>query len=143
MFVDIIKFICSRAELVHEMQSVQFYRVLHWFIPGGCQVYILVDQMTFKYGVKKYSCLRFKVSFFRQTTLCKRVIESRRFANTQFRHLHMCMYPRILPEHFDIILLRKARIRLPTQTHSNSSRTKSLASPLSRVYSSHLLQQIS
>jgi len=88
-------------------------------------------------------CLRYKVSFFRQTTLCKWVNEFRRFDNTQFRHLQMWIYPRIIPEHFDMILLRKARIRLPIQTDSYCRRTESLVSPLSRDYSPNILQQIS
>jgi len=65
-----------------------------------------------------------------------------------FRHqavssLQIWIYPRIIPEHFDIILLRKARIRLPIQTESYCRRTESLVTPLSRKYSSNILQQIS
>jgi hypothetical protein len=46
MFVDIIKFVDSHAELVHKMRRLKFYRCLQWFISGGCQVYVLVTNMT-------------------------------------------------------------------------------------------------
>jgi len=32
MFVDIVKFVCSRAELVHNMWRLQIYRFLQWII---------------------------------------------------------------------------------------------------------------
>jgi hypothetical protein len=34
MFVDIVKFVCSSAKLVHNMRRLQFYMVLQWIISG-------------------------------------------------------------------------------------------------------------
>jgi len=49
---DVIKFICSHAELVHKMQRLWFYRFFFlWFISEGCQVHALVantDMYNFK-----------------------------------------------------------------------------------------------
>jgi hypothetical protein len=42
MFVEITKFVCSSAELVHKMQMLYFHRFLQWFMAGGCQVHALV-----------------------------------------------------------------------------------------------------
>jgi len=42
MFVDIIKFVCSSAELVHMMRGLEFLGFLQRLISGGCQVYVLV-----------------------------------------------------------------------------------------------------
>ena len=38
IFVAIINFICSRAELVHKMQKLQFYRFYIMRIAGLCSV---------------------------------------------------------------------------------------------------------
>ena len=46
MFVDIVKFICSSAELVHKMWRLQFHRFLQWFISGECQIYVLVANIV-------------------------------------------------------------------------------------------------
>jgi len=34
MFVGIVKFVFSRAELVHKMKRLQIYRFLQWIITG-------------------------------------------------------------------------------------------------------------
>ena len=49
IFVDIISFICSSAELVHKMQRLQFYRFLQWFISGELQVSVLLANMVLKW----------------------------------------------------------------------------------------------
>jgi hypothetical protein len=36
------KFVCSSGELVHTMLRLYLYRLLQWFISGGCQIYVLV-----------------------------------------------------------------------------------------------------
>jgi len=41
-----IKFICSSGEQVHKMERLKFYRLLYWFISGGCQVYVLVLMLS-------------------------------------------------------------------------------------------------
>jgi hypothetical protein len=49
IFVDIINFVCSSAELAHKLQRLQFYRFLQWFLSGGLQVYILLANMVLKW----------------------------------------------------------------------------------------------
>lgn len=46
--VNIVKFVGSGAELVQEMRNLWFYRFLHWFISGGCSVYVLVAKTILK-----------------------------------------------------------------------------------------------
>ena len=46
MFVDVIKFVCSSAELVRMMRGLEFRRFLQRLISGGCQFYVLVANMN-------------------------------------------------------------------------------------------------
>jgi len=43
VFTDIVRLVCSSAELVHKMWRLQFYRFfLQWFTSGGRQFYVSV-----------------------------------------------------------------------------------------------------
>jgi len=48
MLVNIIKFVGSGAELLQDIGRLWFYRFLHWFISGGCPVYVLVCKTILK-----------------------------------------------------------------------------------------------
>jgi len=40
MSVDITKFVCSNAELVHKMRKFKFYKLLQMFMSGGFKFYV-------------------------------------------------------------------------------------------------------
>jgi len=42
MPAGIIKLVFSSGKLIHKMRRLHFYRILQWFISGGCQGYVLV-----------------------------------------------------------------------------------------------------
>jgi len=42
MPAGIVKLVFSSGKLVHKMRRLNFYRILQWFISGGCQGYVLV-----------------------------------------------------------------------------------------------------
>jgi len=48
MPVNIIKFVGSGIGVVQGMGMLWFYRFLHWFISGGCPVYVLVAKTILK-----------------------------------------------------------------------------------------------
>jgi hypothetical protein len=48
MSADITKSVCSSAELVRKMWSLQAYRFVQWFVSGGCPIYVLVAKKVLK-----------------------------------------------------------------------------------------------
>ena len=43
----ITKPMCGTVQLIHDLQSLKFYRFLRWVISGGCQVHVLVASAVF------------------------------------------------------------------------------------------------
>ena len=46
MSAGIIKLAFSNGKLVRKVRRLHCYRILQWFISGGCQVYVLVANTT-------------------------------------------------------------------------------------------------
>ena len=56
MSADIIKFVSNNVEPVHQMRRLQFYRFLQWFVPGACQVYVLVANTVHSISESRHFC---------------------------------------------------------------------------------------